>query len=524
MAAIDGHGALRRLLSFSDPPPPPPGATPPRLGLPTMVMHCIGSAATGIKQRTLAALLLIYYNQVIGLPPAAVGAALSIIAIFDSLCDPVVGQVSDNLRHPWGRRHPFMYLAALPVAVAFYLVWNPPVGLSHEATLVWLVSLLLIVRLFDTFFELPTLALIPELTNDYQKRTQMAAIRAFCTNVAGLGALLAAFQFFMAETPDGAGGVTDRAGYATFSLVFAAAIAPLILISTASTHRFIPFLHRAPKRTVTLSAMFREVGATLNNRSFAALVCASLLLNSAIGVYAGLDIYFSLYFWELPQTGVALLTVVQMVATGAGALTAPVLSRAVGKRAAMMIFGLLTALFVVGPVSLRLLGLMPENGHPSLFPIIALGVLLHTSTLTGAVILVFAMMNDVVEDAEVKTGRRSEGLLISADNLLRKMVSSVGVFASGLVLTISAFPQKAVKGQVPDEVLRTMGMTFVPLIFAMFMGMVLALCFYRLSEARHRENLRILAERRARGDSGERSVVASSVEPGNALGAEAARP
>ena len=105
-----------------------PVADAPRLNWPTKILYGAGGAASAIKQRGLSTFLLIFYNQVIGLPPQMVSTALMVALIFDAFVDPMVGQISDNFRSKLGRRHPFMYAAALPVAVAFFLIWNPPQG------------------------------------------------------------------------------------------------------------------------------------------------------------------------------------------------------------------------------------------------------------------------------------------------------------------------------------------------------------------------------------------------------------
>lgn len=70
--------------------------------------------------------LMPFFNQVVGLPAPWVGAAIMISLMLDALCDPLIGQWSDHLESRRGRRHPFLYASAVPVALAFYLLWNPP--------------------------------------------------------------------------------------------------------------------------------------------------------------------------------------------------------------------------------------------------------------------------------------------------------------------------------------------------------------------------------------------------------------
>ena len=118
----------------------------PRLGLGVKLFYAVGATATNLKLRALSTFLVIFYNQVVGLPPQMVGSILAIALIFDAVLDPVLGQISDNLRSRWGRRHPFMLAAALPYAVCFFLLWNPPAGWSQEALGVYLLVLIFVLR------------------------------------------------------------------------------------------------------------------------------------------------------------------------------------------------------------------------------------------------------------------------------------------------------------------------------------------------------------------------------------------
>ena len=105
-------------------------AARPRVGMPTMVLYGTGFISNSVKTRGLATFLMVFYNQVMGLPAAWVGLGTGLALIFDALIDPAVGYVSDNTQTRWGRRHPFMYAAAAPVAILFFLLWNPPTGLE----------------------------------------------------------------------------------------------------------------------------------------------------------------------------------------------------------------------------------------------------------------------------------------------------------------------------------------------------------------------------------------------------------
>ena len=469
-------------------PPRPP------ITFKTKALYGLGASASIIKQRGITTFLLLFYNQVVGLPPTMVSTAIMLALVFDAFVDPLVGQISDNTRSRWGRRHPFMYAAALPVSLAFYLIWNPPIGWENEALFFYMLVCLLTIRLFDTFFELPSSALLAELTQDYNERTSIISIRSFCGVAGGLIMQLLVYQVFIKKNPDGTCGLLERGGWETYSIVGAITIFTIILISSTATHHQIPYLRQPPARKITIPAMLREVGATLNNRSFVVLAISGMFMNVSLGLKTALELYFNLYFWGLTQGQLAIMTVTGVLASIVGVTLAPIIAGKIGKRyaAITMFFGAVIALLL--PIGLRIIGVMPANGTNLLFGILIIDFMANgiMAIMTG--VMLQSMIADVVEDSEVKTGRRSEGLLFSADNLFKKIVSGVGVGVSGVLLTYVAFPQGAKPNEVDPDMLRNLALIYLPTIGAFYAVAIACLFAYKIDKSVHEENLRILQE------------------------------
>jgi GPH family glycoside/pentoside/hexuronide:cation symporter len=120
----------------------------------------------------------------------------------------------------------------------------------------------------------------------------------------------------------------------------------------------------------------------------------------------------------------------------------------------------------------------------------ALTPLFLTTTLglTGFII-VTSMMAEVVEDAAVSTGQRSEGLLFAATGLISKCVTGVGTFMSGLILAWVSFPQHAIRGQVDPAILDHLGMVYVPISATCSAISIGVLMFYDVDRSTHQQNL-----------------------------------
>jgi glycoside/pentoside/hexuronide:cation symporter, GPH family len=144
----------------------------------TRLAYGLGAVPFGAKLQ-LFGLLLLFYNQLLGLPAAGVSAVLAASVVLDAVWDPLVGQISDSTRSRWGRRHPYLYGVALPLALSFALLWRPPAGWSQPALLGWLAMFAILTRLLISLQEIPSAALLPELARGYDERTALVGYRYF---------------------------------------------------------------------------------------------------------------------------------------------------------------------------------------------------------------------------------------------------------------------------------------------------------------------------------------------------------
>src|SRR5262249_23585503 len=153
--------------------------------------------AASDKDDGFAYFLLLYYNQVLGLPEAWVGFGIMLALVLDGVIDPAIGYLSDHLHSPWGRRHPFMYAAALPVAASYWLLWNPPTGVAPERLFTYFPVVAVLVRVFIAVYEIPSASLVPELTGEYDQRTTIFSYRFFFGWWGALTMSVAAYAFFL---------------------------------------------------------------------------------------------------------------------------------------------------------------------------------------------------------------------------------------------------------------------------------------------------------------------------------------
>jgi len=468
---------------------------PPPLGAAVKLTYGMGSVAYGVSAAVLsAAVLQLYFNQVIGLPAVWVGFAIMISLLADVVLDPLIGHFSDNLRSPWGRRHPFMYASAIPVAAFFYLLWHAPRGLDGTGLLVFAVAMLIAVRVSVAAYEIPSTSLTPELAPDYDKRTSLLAYRWFFAISAIAVVQILLYVVYLRQDADNPLGVLNRDRYAEFGTMAAIVMFVCILISSAATHSRIPYLHRPPERKASIGQTVREVASVFSNPALLVLMGANILGGSGLGITVALSNYFYLHLWALKPQMIGPLASGGLLASVIGVFLAPYLSRRFGKKQAML--GLLGFSVFAGllPISGRLLGLMPPNGSNLLYGLLFGDVVLAAAVGLMALVILTSMVADVVEDQQVKTGVRSEGVLFAANGLVPKFTTGLGAFIAGSLISLVGFPVQAQPGTVDPDIVRHLALYYIPCVILLNGGSVVVLSFYKIDRQAHERNVAHLRE------------------------------
>lgn len=458
-----------------------------------------GAIADGIKNAAFSTYLLLYFNQVLGVPAGIVSTAIALTLAVDAVVDPLVGRLSDVTRSRWGRRHPFIIGAAGPTAIFFALTWFPPTGLSDWQMGVWIFVFASLTRVCISSYQVPANAMGTELTQDYTERTKIYGLR-YWFGYAGTFAFAAfALSVFFRATPEYPQGQLNPAGYTPFALTAAAVILITILICGFGTANRIPYLRQTEEREESAGLMthLREMGTAFRNRAFLSLFGFSVFKWTAIGLYGATSLYFGTYLFRLTSAELALLTLDGFIAVCIALPFAPRFTRWWGKRKTAMFMAFFGVMLGTAPLWLTYLDLFFPPGHPLLVP-----TLLVVNAIYGAMVAISlmtssSMLADVVEDDAVHSGRHNAGLFFAASSFSVQCAAGLGILAAGIVLETSRFPV----GLAPDAVTRAMTdsliLHYVPMVLALWGIGCLFVWFYPITEAIHQANVERLRAREA---------------------------
>jgi GPH family glycoside/pentoside/hexuronide:cation symporter len=463
----------------------------------TKLYQGVGAIPDTVKNWSFNTFALLYYNQILGMDAFFVSIALAIAIVFDAITDPLVATLSDNSRSRWGRRHPLMLFASLPLGVALYAVFVPPAGLSENGLFFWLLAFTILTRGLMTLYFVPWAAIAAELSDDYQERTSVMAFRFAVGWMVAVAVPLYVFSFVMPGTSEYPVGQLNPAGYPRMALIVGCLVSAGALATTLLTWREIPYLRKHTGYVAPFGLMqtMRELAQALRNRQFA-LIFLIVLISSAIGgTTANIGIYMTTYFWGFTTEDLRWFAL-----SAAGALVAfpmvALVQRRWDKKHILLTCSMVSLVEGVMIVNLRFLDVLPENGDPMLLAILVGAGVITVIIAVIQGIIAASIVADLLDDHELRTGYRQEAMFNAALSFSGKAVSGFGTILGGLIITLIAFPIGAVPAEVPADTVVRLGLfvgVAVPLLNLIPISLITR---YRITRERHVEIAAALEARR----------------------------
>ena len=445
-----------------------------KLSLLTKLSFGVGDMGAGMTATIMVFYLLYFLTEVAGLPPGLAGTVLLIGKGWDAINDPIIGSLSDRTKSRWGRRHSWMLVAAIPFGVFFFVGWLVPDFGTDIATnpWPWFWYYAIVAILFHTFytcFNLPYAALTPELTEDYNERTSLNSFR-FTFSISGsiLALVLAQIVFGLVEDLQ-----------LRFTIVAAAiailAVIPIFLCVWGTEERY-------SSATEHQLSIFEQIKVAFGTKSFLFVIGIYLASWLSFQLTASIIPFYAQYWMGLEDATPLALSV-----QGTAIFMLFVwsyLSRRVGKRT---VYFMGMSLWIVAQIFLFFL---PQGEVGFMFFLCVLaGVGVSTAYL-----IPWSMIPDVIDEDELNTGERREGIFYAFMVLLQKLGLAFGLFMVGQALEFSGFDKNlAVQPESALIAIRT-AIGPLPSIF-LVCGLVLAF-FYPITRKRHAEILLQLHQRK----------------------------
>lgn len=439
--------------------------------------YAAGDAGCNIAFQMTGLFLLVFYTNVVGIPPATAGSIFLFVKIWDAFADIFAGRMVDRTMTRWGKFRPFLLWYSLPLLASNILCfWIPVTG--ETAKVIWAVASYALLGLLYSMVNIPYGSLAGAMSQNPVDRSRLASAR-----MVGSGATILLLALVLAPQIKASSNLAQT--FLITSVIFMVVGFALFMI-TFLTARETVYREVA---SVTLKQTLQTVKV---NAPLLRLCTSSFFYLTGQNVMGTLTIYVAVDVLAQYSSGNWLATVTTILISGAVLYVAPfgpVVTRTLGKKRGFIIAacaGMVGCLifFFSNSLVLALVGLF----------VIGVGAaLLNTMT--------WAMEADTVEYGEWKTGIRTEGATYAFFSFTRKVGQAVGAALASYGLAWAGY-NTSLKGtgqsqtpQTLDGIQQAAGaLTFIPLLIA-----VLVMASYPLTETRFREIMaKIQANRAAR--------------------------
>jgi GPH family glycoside/pentoside/hexuronide:cation symporter len=426
-----------------------------------------GDLTTNSYQAVILFYQLYFLTDVAGLRPGLAAWAIAIGRIWDAINDPLFGIISDRIRSPLGRRRVVLLFGAVPLGLSFMLMWIVP-DISEAYRVIYYALAFI---LFDTCYTAVHVsynALTPVVTRDYDERSSLNGYRMFFGLSGSLGAIILAT--LISER------VADQQAlflWLGIGLGFLNMIPPLIVF-------FITRDYRSQPESSPLSAG-ASIGETIKNNAFQKLVGLYLFSWTTASIMAAVLIFYANYYLKRPD----LANYYVLAAQGAAILFIPLVvftARKLDKKRAFVAncswwILLLLLLFFVQPDQAILVFILAA--------LAGLGI-------ATVYVIPWAMIPDIIEDDELRTGHRREGAYYALVSFFQKLGTGAALWTMGQVFEAAGYINPPDAEPLPEQPASAvfairLFMSLIPAAL-LFIAVIFALK-YPISREQHRAML-----------------------------------
>lgn len=418
-----------------------------------------------------------FLNNVARLDPAFAAPVLLIGGVWDAINDPLIGVFADRVRTRWGRRRPFFLFGALPFMITFAMLWWVPPWDSQIAKALYYAFWYILWDTAFTFLAVPYTALTPELTEDYDERTQLNGFRMA---VSMAGGSIAAIAVPVITT---SGLFPDiKVAYLVVGLIFGSlAGLPYFLL-------FFKVRERFTTTAVSTLNLFSGFRYTWRNHAFRYAAGIYLTAWVTIALVSSLLKYYITYWLKSPDQLDILLGLVQSCTL----ICIPLMvwmSGRLGKTRAFMTGIITLVLVMVG------LAALPSDGMNYAYILAACAGL----GISAAHVIPWSIIPDIIEVDELETGHRQEGTFYGFLVFLQKAGSAVTLAFVQWVFANTGFMPGGAQNAATLTAIRVLigGFPAVLLTISIFLAWR-----FPISRKRHGELREELAAKRSEREKG----------------------
>ncbi len=377
----------------------------------------IGSFGTNIISNSYAALLIIFFQDYLGLSVELMALAALIYAIWNAVNDPLFGFLSDSSKSKKGRRIPFMKFTAPFLGIFFVGIWLVPTTWSPNALFWWMLAGMFLYDTAYTIIGLVYSALLPELTESDAER---GSLQTYSSIFALLGSIVGFLIPDMLRPRAG-----DTSLLPLYFGVAAIGIAGTIFILITSFS-----VKERPEFTQVDEplGLLDSIKFTFKSKSFIVLVAANFMSILMQALVLGSMYYLSDYVLKIGSS--MMLLIPFFVGIVIGTLIANLIAKKIGVVRAQQL------LLLIAGISLCLIFFVPDQ-------MIYVSLSIAGFGLSGPLVLTNILFAQVADEDEVRSGVRREAMFFGTNALITKPAQSIAIAIVPWILSLTSFVSRA---------------------------------------------------------------------------------
>lgn len=387
-----------------------------RLSFQTKFAYGVGELGTAIPIGLAVFYLLFFLTEVVGLSPTLAGTVLLVGRAWDAVSDPIIGWLSDRTHSPWGRRYPWLVFGALPLGFFTCMLWLVPPLTSQAGLFIYYVLMALGGYTAFSVVILPMVAIATELTPDYDERTSIMSVRSGANIIGSMvGLVLAQTIFALVDN--------TRQQYMLLGGVSGVFIVLAIAVCVVGTYGQYQWVMQ-PQTEVSPHSMGLQLQRVFENRAFRWVMGLYLCSWVGVQVTAAMLPYF---VTDWMQLGEQHFTQMAIAIQGSSVAMLPFWLWCTKRTTKQMVYFLGAPLALLGVCFMGLL-------QPHQISLMYLVGMITGAGLSTFYLVPFAMLPDVIDEDELRTGERQEGMFISLMVFLQKVGGAIAIFLAGSLL------------------------------------------------------------------------------------------
>lgn len=441
------------------------------------VGYALGDAGGLLTFSLIGSFLTVFYTDVLKIPFGQITVLMLVARIWDAINDPLWGAFIDS-RKPtkWGRFRPYIFWFSIPLAVAAGLMFTKFDFIPESKYIVFAYITYIFYGMMYTAVNIPYGSLASVVTDDELERSSLSMWRSIGAGVGGLPGQILLPMFVYSVVRDAKGNeVLDEAGNVV--KVLNGNVFTLAVIALAAFSILVYFLHfKLTKERVVLPAkqadknynLFKTIKDLFSNPPFVALCIVSMLLIAFQMYYQTAFNYLFKDYFAKP----GLYAVVTVCTYGPMALFLPFMGKLIRKFGKKEICAVGLAFAAVVNILLFAIRGTALSHNPYVFLAFTF---FSGMGQTFLVLEVWALVMDVIDYHELRTGRREEGTAYSLYSFTRKLGQTLAGVGVPLLLSLIGYDSDRVGlGQSKEVLDKLYDMsTLVPAITLAVMSLIL---------------------------------------------------